>query len=91
MVFQKGNKQARRQVSLRGSKFIKKGHNFFTPIYCQKQPSKVTLEKRCFALVVKNFEKYILRTPLFKYVNILSTFQTNQGVIILKKHQEVLN
>ena len=69
MVFQKGNKQACRQVFLRESKLFEKRHIIFSPIYCQKQPSKNDLRNSSSALVVKN---YSLRTSIFKFVNILN-------------------
>ena len=53
LVFQKGEKQVRTQVFLRGSNFFKKRY-VFPPIYCQTQPSKGTLQNSCSAIVVKN-------------------------------------
>ena len=80
MLFQKKNKQALIQSFLRGSKFFEKGHIDFPPVYCQRQPSKGGLRNNCSPLVVKTLEKLVL-----------PTFQANQWVTVLKKHQEKLN
>ena len=59
-------------------------------MYCHKQPLKGALRNSCSALAVKNLEKYVLRTSIFKYKYCQYLKQTKQGVTILKKPQEEL-
>ena len=75
---QKGNKQVRRQVFLGESKFFKKGHIVFLPIYCQEQPSKGALWNSCSALEVKNLEKYVLMT-LCSNTSIVNIWNKSRG------------
>ena len=61
-----------------GSKFFKKGHIVFLPIYCQEQPSKGALWNSCSALEAKNLEKYVVRT-LHSNTSIVNIWNKSRG------------
>ena len=69
-----------RQVFLRGSKFVGKGHIAFAQIYCQRQPSKSVLQNNSSTLVVKNLEKILFREVHIEII-VLSIFETNRQKI----------
>ena len=86
IIFFEGNKQTRRQVFLGGSKFFKKEP--IAPQYIVRSShQKVVYEIAALHLWSKTLK------ILFKdvYIQVSSTFQTNLGVTIHKKHQEELN
>ena len=59
LVFQSGDKQVNRQVSLRELKFFEKEY-IISPIYFQNQPSKgALLRDSSSAIVARNLEKYL--------------------------------
>ena len=81
-MFQKGNKQARRQFFLGGMvRIFWKMAYCFPPIYCQKQSLKGSLRCTCSVLVFfwKTWKKYALRTSLFNIsiLNILNKLRSD--------------